>query len=107
MPILKKLAITHKEFEVLKNLQVRRRWDWPTVFSTNCRGEIWGFATYSWTKLEEREYIHGVSSIIDRVAEEYLNVRADGGRFFIDDEGAFHKAEPGSKVQFICFEISN
>jgi hypothetical protein len=39
------LDITETDFADLKALQIRHRWDWPAVFSTNPQGDIWPFVT--------------------------------------------------------------
>jgi len=85
------LALTRAEFEQLKVLVRKKRWDWPAVFSVNHHREIWPFVTYKWTPEEEREPVRGLSRVIDEVADRYLKLRTDGGRFFIDDRLAFYK----------------
>jgi hypothetical protein len=73
------MKLTHREFEQLKALQVTKRWDWPATFSTNAKGEIWPYVSHGWTRLEDREEVSGLSSVIDGVARFYLKVRSDGG----------------------------
>jgi hypothetical protein len=85
------LTLTRAEFEQLKALVRRKRWDWPAVFSVNHHREIWPFATYKRTPEEEREPVRGLSRVIDEVADRYLSLRSDGGRFFVDDRHAFYK----------------
>ena len=84
------LTIARDEFEYLKALQVKHRWDWPATFSANCRGEIWPFWSYGHTRSEDREQIRGLSSVIDQVADIYIGIRSEGGRFFIDDRCALY-----------------
>ena len=88
------LTLTRTELEQLKALVRRKRWDWPAVFSVNQHREIWPFATYKRTPEEEREPVRGLSRVIDEVADRYLSLRSDGGRFFVDDKHAFYKG-PG------------
>ena len=102
------LAFTRDEFDELVQLQKRRRWDWPAVFSTNEYGDIWPFTTYGWTPDLQREQLRDISKIIDAVAAIYrLKVRPEGGRFFIDEHGAFYKNEDEASppIQFITFEV--
>ncbi len=54
------MEISPEEFEELKRTQLRNRWDWPAVFSTNCNREIWPFVTYGPTDEEEREQVRGL-----------------------------------------------
>jgi hypothetical protein len=49
------LSLTRAEFEHLKALQRRKRWDWPAVFSTNPRGDIWPFVTRGYTSEIKRK----------------------------------------------------
>ena len=95
------VRITHSEFEEFRRLQVRYRWDWPAVFSTNSR-EIWPWVVYGRTREELRLNVRGLSIIVDRVTSEYLERRPEGGRFFIDEIGAYYK-EAGRAVQFVWF----
>lgn len=97
-------VITREEFEDFRRLQVRRRWDWPVVFSANSNDQIWPFASYGHTRAEDREPLGGLCKTIDAVAREYLRVRELGGRFFIDETGAFYKLA-GRNVQFVAFRI--
>jgi hypothetical protein len=101
------LKVTRKEFEHLRGLQVKKRWDWPATFSTNAKGEIWPYVSRGWTRPEDREEVSGLSSVIDEVARFYLKVRSDGGRFFIDDLGASHKSDEigGPLNLFVFFEF--
>jgi hypothetical protein len=48
-----------------------------------------------------------LSTVIDKVADIYLKVRSDGGRFFIDDQLACYKGETvGDKsTVFVIFQI--
>src|SRR5690242_6064342 len=80
-----RIEIKRDDLEEFKRLQVRRRWDWPAVFSTNCHGEIWPFVQYGYTPGQNREDVRGLSRLLDSVADEYLRLREGGGRFFIDD----------------------
>jgi len=76
---MKNLVFSREEFEYLKALQVRRRWDWPAIFSTNCHGDVWPPPGFGYTRGEDRKHVRGLSSVIDQVADMYLNVRSDGG----------------------------
>ena len=100
------IRLTRADFELLKNLQIRRRWDWPATFSTNPQGQIWPFVTYGLTPEELRDGIRGLSSVIDEVADALVSHRTLGGRFFIDESGAFHKNASGRTVKFAYFLIS-
>lgn len=53
--------------------------------------------------------MRGKSRIVDAVADEYLSQRPDGGRFFIDDRGAFYSPEilgmKLAELPIVAFEI--
>jgi|SRR5579884_307925 len=104
MPVIpiSTIHITRHDFNELRRLQRRKRWDWPAVFSVNPRGVIWPFVTNGWTPEDERIDVAGVSPIVDRVASEYLDIRPEGGRFFIKDCGAFFKTEDGGPPQLFA-----
>jgi len=98
------IGITRTELDQIRNLPIRRRSDWPAVFSTNCHGEVWLFATYGFTRDEYREQIRGASEVIDAIADQYLEIRGEGGRFFVDATGAFYKDESARwPRQFVNF----
>ena len=46
-------------------------WDWPAVFSTNNRREIWPFVTNGYTPEENRKQVRGESRVIDALRETY------------------------------------
>ncbi len=100
------IALSRGEFDELKRLQIKRRWDWPAVFSSNPHGEIWPWVKYGLTPKLLRKDVRGVSNIVDRVAKSYRRERWLRGRFFIDEGGAFYKDQGGHKVKFVTFEIS-
>jgi hypothetical protein len=101
------VCFTLNEFEYLKALQVKRRWDWPAIFSTNCHGEIWCPPGYGYTHKQNREDVRGLSGVIDQVADTLLSLRAAGGRFFINDSGASYKDErTGRTEEFVSFRIT-
>ena len=103
-----RLKVTRAEFDYLRVLQRKKRWGWPAVFSTNHRGDIWPFVTRSYTPVAAREEVRGLSRVIDRIADLYLKVRGDGGRFFIDDFGACYKDDEirAPLNLFVMFEIT-
>ena len=101
------LSLTRDEFDEFIRLQKKRRWDWPAVFSANEHGDVWPFVRYGYTYKRERTQVRGISRIIDAVAEEYIKTRSEGGRFFIDDNGAFYKDEAAQLIRFLTFKIED
>lgn len=86
------LDMTRHDLEIMKRLQVLLRTDWPAVFSTNGK-DIWPQTTLGWTPFNSRLQVRGLLKVLDRIAERYIEVRPEGGRFFIDSTGAFFKDE--------------
>ena len=97
------LKITRSEFTEFRNLQHKRRWDWPATFSANRKDEIWPYRTSGLTPLELRKNLRGVSPLLDRIATKYRMARPKLGRFFINDRGAFYKDDAKIEYQFVEF----
>jgi hypothetical protein len=97
------VAMTEAEFQELKELQRKRRWDWPAWFSSNQSGEIWACMGRGWSKREDRIDLRGISPVLDKIAKNYQYFRSDRGRFFINDEGAFYKEQAREAIQFVEF----
>jgi len=108
---VKSIPIAHAELEAAKALAQRNRQDWPLVLSTNQAGEIWSWKRWGNTPSKERVYVQGKSPIIDDVACAYRSKRPDGGRFFIDDRGAFYCPEISGiklgELPIAIFEVQN
>jgi hypothetical protein len=100
-------TISPIEYQEFRNLQVRRRWDWPAAFSANEHGSIWPFVTFGYTRGQSREEVRGISELVDAIADAYLDARAGGGRFFISEFGAFYKDEEKQLSQSVKFQLAN
>jgi hypothetical protein len=97
------VQMSQAEFAELKELQRKRRWDWPAWFSSNREGEIWACVGRGWSRREERIDVRGISPVLDKIAKNYQYFRSERGRFFINNEGAFYKDEVGDEIQFVEF----
>jgi hypothetical protein len=89
---MKKFHITRTEFHLFKALQVtEHRRGWWAVFSVNRHEDVWPFVCYGVTPIEKRKYVPRVDNrLLFDVARYYLsNVCEDGGRFFINLQGAY------------------
>ncbi|HVU47574.1 MAG TPA: hypothetical protein VHD85_15695 [Terracidiphilus sp.] len=69
-------------------------------FSTNPDGDIWPYIRNGYISDIDRKNVRGYSPLLDQIADIYLTVREEGGRFFIDDKGAFWKKMGNKLVQF-------
>ncbi len=99
------VPLTQEEFNQLRRMQIKFRWDWPATFSANAHGHIWPFKTYSYTREFQRIQLRGASELLDYLADEYISIRPDGGRFFINAEGAYFRPEHSGPVQFTTFRF--
>ena len=104
MPLIP-ISISPDELKAMKDLQIKNHRKWPAAFSTNAQCEIWPYVRFGKTPYNERVFIQGELTIIDRIAETYLDERPEGGRFFISDDGAFYSEECNEPNQFIEFII--
>src|ERR1700733_2146073 len=99
------IIVTRGQLEEIKQLQLRRRSDWPATFSVNCHGRIWPFANWGHTPDCNRDPIEGISRAVDAIADRFLELRSEGGRFFVDATGAYY-VENGRIQQFVNFRHS-
>ena len=97
------VQLRKEELDNLRYMQIRFRRDWPATFSANCLGHIWAFNTYEYTPEELRLQLRGASALLDYLADEYLDIRPEGGRFFVDDNGSYYRDEANHHVQFAKF----
>jgi len=88
---MKTRKITHAEFQEFKDMLIKRRSDWPAVFSTNSNGELWPWVCNGPTPELVRKDVRELSEILDEVANTYTATREEGGRIFIGNEGAYWK----------------
>ena len=99
------LLIERSELDALREAQAKNHREWPAAFSTNEFGEIWCFTHFGRTPVEERIFVHGQLTILDRIAEIYRYERPGGGRFFVSDIGVFYSEEQSEPLQIIEFSF--
>jgi hypothetical protein len=97
------IEITRADFRQFRELQRRRRWDWPALFRLNRHGEIWPFTTNGYTPHGLRENLLRVSAVLDRIAVKYRLTCCEAGRFFIDGDGAYYKDHELVQRRFVRF----
>ena len=88
---LKHLPMSKREYQALLDLQVKRRSDWPAVFSVNKDEKVWPWVCYGPTPEEERQYAPLADHPrLREIAQNFIsNVDEKGGRFFINQTGVF------------------
>lgn len=89
----------------LKSMVVKRRLDWPAWFSTNPSGQVWPGVTFSYHARDQRIQLRGENALLDDLADLLVSLRPEGGRFFVNDEGASFRPEHGSVVEFAAFRF--
>lgn len=102
-----RIEITQAQFDHLRNVKLRNHKYWPAVFSTNCHEDIWLYVTDGYTPREFRKDVRGSYRLIDMIGDAMLRARPEGGRFFIDETGAFYKNVQGHSVRFVWFQYRN
>ena len=78
---------------------------WPVVLSTNSRGDGWSFETYGHTPVGERTPVDGIE-FLEELLREYIAVRPEGGRVFLNTEGGYYKTREKKEVKFVTLRIS-
>src|ERR1700735_1169641 len=85
------IGITVNEFEELRDLTIRYRNDAKAIFSTNPEGKVWPTPRYGNTPPGGRKYIEDMPHILEQLRRSLTNRRMEGGRLFVDDDGAYWK----------------
>jgi len=101
---MREIKLTAQEAAQLIQLQKTRKWDWPAVFSANSQGSIWAGTTYSRTPVEDREELRDLVPVLNRIRDLYLGQREQGGRMFIDLQGAYYKEKSNQPIKFVSFD---
>ena len=102
----KQMRMLRIEFEEICELVKRHRSDWPACFSCNEKEELWIFARWKRTPFDERVSVRNLVPKLDKVAHYLREFRPDGGRFFLDELGAYWKEEELTPVQFLKWETT-
>jgi len=77
---------------------------WPVVLSTNTKGDGWSFETYGHTPFGQRAPVDGIE-FLEELKREYIAVRPEGGRVFLNTKGAYYKTRRGKEVKFVALRI--
>ncbi len=101
--MLKQIRINKAEFDKFQELQnpKKKRKDCHAAFSTNPSEETWRFETYGLTREQLRVEVRNQSPKLDQVFGLFIERRPTGGRFLIDDAGAYWKDEKRTPHRFV------
>lgn len=105
---MEEIELTWNEFTGLRRLKTstqRGHAQWISVFSTNCREDLWSVQSEGYSSPDQRSEMRGQSRAADRIADALLRVRSEGGRIFVDERGAFYRNKFGDLEQFAIFKI--
>lgn len=102
---MREIRLTPKELIQLTQLKLTKKWKWPAVFSTNPQGEIWPGITYGVTPIEHRVELSDLVPVLNRIKDLYLGVREEGGRIFVDFNGAYYKNQQKQEFQIVKFKL--
>lgn len=87
----KRLPISLKQYKEFLALQIRDRFDWWAVFSTNNKEEVWPYVCRGTTPKRKRKYINKADhALLGDIAGNFIEREPEGGRFFVNDVGAFY-----------------
>ena len=101
---LKQIRINKAEFDKFRELQKTIRKDCHAAFSTNLSEIPWPFVTFGLTPEHLRAELRKVSPKLDQVVGIFIELpekRQKGGRFLIDDLGAYWKDEEKVPHRFV------
>lgn len=90
--------MTAANFKFFRDVQIEPKWGWPATFSCNGKREVWPGKGFGHTREVEREHLEGVLALLDEIVDDVLYVQPRGGRFHIDDRGAFLAADSRRQV---------
>lgn len=98
-----RMLVDQGELIELSRFGVMSRRGWLAVFSINPNQDLWPQSQFGRTRRHNRTQSRGLSEVLDGISERLLEIRPEGGRFFVSHEGVFMKDERCSLVQFIRF----
>ena len=83
--------MTRSELDYFKSCGGRqwKWWRWPVTLSCNGSDAVWPSTTYGHTPYVGRDHLEGHLALLNEIVADILRERPNGGRFHIDDAGAF------------------
>ena len=102
------LRVQPEELEQLRKCQTGPRHDCHAAFTVAGRDCIWPAVEWGKPQGQQRVNVRGWFPLLDKIADEFLIWRPQGGAFFITHEGARYRTSEDHRpgVEFLLFELS-
>jgi hypothetical protein len=102
------LRIQPEDLEQLRQCQARTRSDCHAAFTVRGKDTIWPSVEWVQAQSQQRVNVRGWFPLLDKIADEFLIWRPQGGCFFLTHEGARYRLEEDHRpgVEFLLFELS-
>jgi hypothetical protein len=97
------IGISAPEFEALEALTKRFSGDVKAIFSVNREGDIFPPPGKGKTHSRDRECVTDILYVLDQLARSLQSRRIEGGRMFVNLEGAFWKKGPTGRIERVQF----
>ncbi|HEY4379456.1 MAG TPA: hypothetical protein VGN01_03860 [Acidobacteriaceae bacterium] len=85
------LRVHPEELEQLHICQVRRRTDCMAAFTVKGKQQIWPVASWGEIPVEEKINVRSWFPLLDKIADEFLIWRPQGGCFFVDRDRVYYR----------------
>lgn len=97
-----------EELEELRQCQMRPRGDCQAAFTVRGRDTIWPLVEWGQTQPQQLVNVRGWFPLLDKIADEFLIWRPQGGPVFVTHEGARYRLSEDHRpgVEFLLFELS-
>ena len=101
------MSIHPEEFEQLRICQMKQDGDYHAAFTVRGPHLIWPLASWGEPPVEQRLNVRGWFPLLDKIADEFLIWRPQGGCFFVSrDSVAYRVAEDDAReVLFMQLEM--
>lgn len=102
------LRVHPEELDQLRQCQLRLRSDCHAAFTVKGPKTIWPVASWGEIPVDQQINVHGWFPLLDKIADEFLIWRPQGGCFAVTHEGARYRVDEQHKpgVEFMIFALS-
>ncbi len=102
------LRVQPEELDQLRQCQTRPRSDGYAAFTVKGPKTVWAGAHWNHNSAEQRVNVRGWFPLLDKIADEFLIWRPQGGCFFVSHEGDRYRLSEDHRpgVEFLLFELT-